>query len=333
MSEPGAAAGGAAPEIRLSPKRIATGSVLLFLVAFVLLAFARLAKPATWEFGLEVDTEVAALTLQPDTMVRWRIDGAQICSRTALVLPEASRLADAAAVCGGRRWQGWQLEAPEQVLTLSGGASVLLETTTDGLSLSLRAAEGQTLGSLEAVGSVAETTLGDALNLFWRADSSVALSFPFTATTTLGRAVSWADPRMLRSGTVSVFTADDSADQRTRVDEAGLMLGDQVTLSAETGGLWPKGFVRPTAGMASLAVVAFGQADSLSIVRYGESGYDFRPDWFARLASDPILTFWGSLLAVYMSIALGVVQFSGEKSIHRDDPRATWFRWFYRYDE
>lgn len=327
-----------ARKTELSPSRIATGSFLLSLIAYLLFLLNRVLLPDQWEFALEVETEVASVELQPGVVAQWRVDGAALCTSTDVQLAEDFALENAQAICGGRRWSGWRIDQPEQVITVQGGSVVRMELLDDRLSLSLRAESGS-LGAFEAVGTVAPVALDGAVNLFWDlTDQAGALTFPFTGTTTLGRAVSWSEGAMLRSGSVAVFTADESADRRTLVDEAALMLGDQVRLdrvrmanSAEQD-IWPKGFIR--AGEAGLLeVVAFGRADSLSIDRYGDSGYDFSPGFLARVASDPQIAFWGSMLIAYMTVVFSLIPFLEENTVAPDDAagRPRFLRWLMRY--
>lgn len=318
--------------IEISPSRLATAGFLIALLAYVLFLLSRLLAPAEWQFGLEVETEVAAIEFQPESLAQWRVDGATICSLGSFELPAAYRLEDAGAICGGRRWAGWQVGEPEQVINLNGGATAVLEVSDGWLSVSLRT-NADSLGEFATVGVIEPVALGGAINLFWNlADMTPTQTFPFTGATTLGRAVSWSDPGLLQSGTVAVYTADESADRRTQLDEAELMLGDQVRLAGvEEHGVWPKGFIRLAEGL--LSVVAFGRAESLSIDRYGDSGYDFRPAILTRLASDPLIAFWGSMLIAYMTVVFSLIPFLEEKTVSRDDAagRPRLLRWFLRY--
>ena len=142
---------------------------------------------------------------------------------------------------------------------------------------------------------------------------------------------------MLHSGNVVVYTADESADKRKMIDEAELMLGDQVRLrQPETKGRWrelllgwlepqrpwPKGFVYVTEedGEATMQVVAFGRAGSIGIERFGESGYDFEPARIRALAADPAVAFWGSILAAYMTLILSLQPFVGDPSADAKQP-------------
>jgi hypothetical protein len=304
----------------------------LALALYVVFLLSRWLAPDEWEFALEVETDVATVEFKGEGLTQWRVDGAILCSSGAFVLPEIYRFQDPREVCGGRRWSGWRLDHPEQVLTLAGGTTAMLESANGRLSMSLRT-EGPSLGEFSVVGVVEPVVLGNALNLFWDLSSTgTALTFPFSGATTLGRAVNWSQPGLLRSGTVAVFTADESADSRTQVDEAELMLGDQVRLAGDAEQhVWPKGFLSVSES-GSLAAVAFGRADSLSIDRYGESGYDFRPGFLARLGGDPLIAFWGSMLVAYMTVIFALIQILDERPVSRAD-MASRLRWLMRYRE
>ncbi len=320
-------------QTELSPSRIATGSFVLFLFVYLLFLLSRLLLPDQWEFALAVETEVVSVELQPGMVTQWRVDGATLCTSGDVKLAENHALENPRAICGGRRWSGWRLDQPEQVISVQGGSMARMELIDGRLSLSLRTG-GDSLGEIEAVGTIDPITLPGAVNLFWDLTGQAdTLTFPFAGTTTLGRAVSWSEGMMLRRGSVAVFTADESADRRTLVDEARFMLGDQVRLGqAGRQDIWPKGFIR--AGESGpLDVVAFGRADSLSIERYGDSGYDFRPGFLARLVSDPQIAFWGSLLIAYMTVVFSLIPFLEEKTVTSDDApdRPRILRWLMRY--
>lgn len=294
-------------------------------------------SPVPWEFSLEVDTEVAELRLQPDMETRWLIDGAVVCSRTRLQLPEIYRL-PSGGLCGSRAWAGWRITQPEQVLLLRGGAAVVMEFVDGRLAASLRSETEESLGTVSVTGVLEGVELGSAINLIWPLDALPVAGFPFTGATTIGRAVSWSDPRMLRGGRVAVYSADQSADQRTLVDEAELMLGDQVQLGDESSDIWPKGFVRFTdrEDQGPLQVVAFGRADSLKISRYGDNGYDFRPDYLSKLATDPGVAFWGSLLVGFIGLVVNLAGFTSEGMVRADREhlgRYRYLRWLLKYSD
>ena len=321
--------------------------MMLGIAAFITLLIIKLATPANWEFSVEASTEIAELALPRDAETRWQIDGAVLCVRGDLDLPLDLRADVSGNPCGSRLWKAWRLAAPEQVLHLSGGVSVTLQMQADGgLAMSVRpinqesesgparrseratrseaAARAKPEVRFSVVGFVEEADLGASVNLIWPQIPDRTLTFPFSGATTVGRDVAWSSDRMLRSGKIVVYTADESADKRSRVDEAELMLGDQVRLKAlepnsswpmsllgwrQSLGSWPKGFIRVNKGETSMHVVAFGRARSLLIERFGESGYEFEPGLIRKLAADPAIAFWGSVLAAYMTLILSLQPF------------------------
>ncbi len=285
-------------------------AAILVFIGFILL---RLVLPARWGFTVEAATEVAEVELPPETETRWIVDGATICTRSSIALPAAYQVESRASPCGSHAWKAWHVPEPEQVLRLNGAASVALQMRPEGgFAMSLRAAEGRSLGGFSVVGLVDDVDTGSALNLVWAEIPAEALTLPFSGATTLGRAVSWSANRMLQGGSVVVYTADESADKRSMVDEATLMLGDQVRLGEpEPGRAWPKGFIRVQHGAATMDVVAFGLANSLRIERFGESGYEFKPGLIRKMAADPAVPFWGSVLAAYMTLILSLQPFVG----------------------
>jgi hypothetical protein len=209
-----------------------------------------------------------------------------------------------------------------------------------GFAVSLRLPQGKSLGGYSIVGEdkVDDVDLGSAVNLIWTEVPKHSLTLPFSGEMTLGRAVSWFDTRVLHSGDVVVYTADESADKRKMIDEAELMLGDQVQLQAPQSKPywlrplppwpelehpwrapsrpWPKGFVYVSVedGGDTMQVVAFGRAGSIGIERFGESGYDFEPARMRALAADPGVAFWGSILAAYMTLILSLQPFVGSET-------------------
>jgi len=293
--------------------KLSVAAMMIFIIMFIGFIFYRLAIPSKWEFSIEATTEVANINLRPGTETRWLVDGAVICSRDVLELPERYRLSSADSPCGRRAWHAWRSTDPEQLLRLNGGASATLQLRPEGgLAMSLRAEDGASLGGYSVVSVVEDVDLDSAVNLIWTDIPPQSLTLPFSGATTLGRAVSWSDTRLLHGGNVVVYTADESADKRTKVDEAALMLGDQVSLGEpEPDHAWPKGFVRVAGGEDAMQVVAFGRASSLRIERFGESGYDFKPGPIRALAADPAVAFWGSVLAAFMTLILSLQPFVG----------------------
>lgn len=298
----------------VSKWKVAIAVMVLGIAAFLVFLLVKFSLPANWEFSVEASTEIADIELPPATETRWQVDDAIVCVRGDLDLPTDYRLDLRDSPCGSRAWKAWRVTAPEQVLRLSGDATITLQMLPDGgLAMSVRAAEAASAGTFSVVGLVEDADIGAAANLIWPQVPERTLTFPFSGATTVGRAVAWSTNRMLRGGKVVVYTADESADKRSEVDEAALMLGDQVRLEApEAGRAWPKGFIRVNKGDGSMHVVAFGRANSLFIERFGESGYDFRPGPIRKLAADPAIAFWGSVLAAYMTLVLSLQPFVSE---------------------
>lgn len=302
------------PVAPISAWRVSVSAMFAFIVVYIAFVFWRAIVPAEWEFSIEAETEVAEINLRPKARTQWQVDGAVICVRGDLAIDMSFKLDRGQSPCGSRAWRAWKISAPEQVLELDGDASATLSLRPEGgLALSLRAREGGTLGTFSVVGLVEDAALGDAVNLIWTEIPAQSLTFPFSGATTLGRAVGWSNVGMLRAGTVSIFTADESADKRTLVDETHLMLGDQIRLGDKArDDTWPKGFARLSPDDGIMRVVAFGRADSLRIERYGESGYDLKPGRLRKLVSDPTVAFLGSLLVAYMTLILALQPFVDE---------------------
>jgi hypothetical protein len=300
---------------RVSKWRVLVALMFAFILAYLAFVLWRAAVPAQWVFSIEVETEVAEIDLPPATRTQWQVDGVVLCARGTLELADEFRVDPSASPCSSRAWRAYRVAAPEQVLELEGDANASLNRMPEGgLAISLRAPEGTSLGRFSVVGVVDDVALGESVNLIWPEIPAQSLTFPFSGSTTLGRAVGWSNVGMLRGGTVSIYTADESADKRTLVDETALMLGDQVRLGDVDGGeSFPKGFARISAADDVMHIVAFGRADRLRIDRYGESGYELKPGRFRKLASDPAVAFFGSLLAAYMTLILALQPFADTK--------------------
>jgi len=321
-----------APQTPISKWRLVVASMFIAIFLFVGLAFFRSMMPANWEFSIEAATEVAEIFLPPKSTTHWQVDGATICARRALELPQKFQLKGHENPCGGRAWIGWSVPHPEQVLELHGDVTVVMQVDANGrFAMSLRSANNASLGLLSVVGLFEDVILHSELNLIWSELPAQPITLPFSGATTLGRTVSWAGVGMLRSGNIVVYTADDSADRRTKVDDAKLMLGDQVGLEIPGADeAWPKGFIRIYSGDKTMKVVAFGRADSLRIERYGESGYHFAPGPIAKLLSDATIGFLGSLLGAYITLVLSLQPFV-EGNTGNLPPATIWQRfqsWF-----
>ena len=328
MADAEAEVEGAQPPV--SAWKLGVTGMMLGIAGFILLILLRMLLPANWEFSIEATTDIVELQLPPGVQTQWQVDGALICSRQALDMDAAYRLDSAREPCGSAAWSAWRVPGPEQVVTVEGGTRVVVQWQPDGsLAMSLRAPADANAGRYSVVGVVEDVALGRTVNLIWSTVPARALTLPFSGATTLGRAVGWSSVGMLRSGSIVVYTADESADKRTRVEETTLMLGDQIQLDEPgRGEPWPKGFVRVEANADAMQIVAFGRANSLRIDRFGESGYDFRPGVLRSLAADPLIAFWGSILAAYMTLILSLQPFVGADD-KGDVPVATdWLKRF-----
>jgi len=307
--------------------------MMLGIIVFLLFILYRVVMPARWEFSIEAETETVEIELPPRSETRWQVDGAIVCSRRALGLPDEFRLAAAASPCGSRAWRAYASDAPEQIVRLDGAQTVSIQVEPEGgVVMSLRADGDASLGRYSVVGVVDDVDLGTAVNLIWPEVPPQSITLPFSGAMTVGRAVGWSATRMLKGGSAVVYTADESADKRTRVDEADFMLGDQVRLDRPgTGQTWPKGFVRADPGQDLMQVVAFGRAASLKIERFGESGYDFRPGPLRKVAADPTIAFWGSILAAYMTLVLSLQPFVGTEAGDDGGPATDLLKRFNRW--
>ncbi len=339
--------GDGAPERpRISRYRVLVALMFGFIAAFVLFVFWRGVLPASWHFSIEAETEIVEIKLRPDTQTLWQVDGAVLCVRDAIKLDSSFKLDGDDSPCRGRGWTAWHITDPtidfelEQVIELEGDTAAMIELREDGrVAVSLRAGkddkeQDRKLGTFSVVGLVEDMSLGNAANLVWTKPPARSVKFPFSGSTTLGRTVSWSSVGVLRSGNVAIYTADESADKRRRVDETALVLGDQVHLAAPTDKKipWPKGFARIQPGADVIQVVAFGEAIGLRIERYGESGYELKPDNLRKLLADPMVALLGSLLAAYMTFILALQPFvdDGKQAGPATDMLEQFKRWIRR---
>jgi hypothetical protein len=282
-----------------------------------------------WVFNVQAQTQVVEVITPPDREIRWRIDGATVCLRRPLETIAGTTLAvPSDTACG--RWQGYRTTDPEQTLILRGAVQATLETHADRtLFLSLRTQKDreatidedepalETGAWLSFTDGTPDIPLaqGDRLrvNLVfpYTGDSTPRGDrvFPFSGDTTLGRDVNWAGSSLLTSGAIQVYTADESPDKRLPVDEAELLLGDQVRLEPRRHKdrySYPKGFIRLAPGAQQFDVIAFGAADRVRIERFGDNGYNFRPGWYSPLVHDPIFILVATIFIAVISLITSV---------------------------
>jgi hypothetical protein len=305
--------------------------------SFILLFAYRFPVPVGWEYTVSASTEVLELELPAGSETRWLIDGAIICSRKKLADGAYQLGASAQSPCPGRAWSAYQLSGvQEQVLTLNVPVAVATDTdkpplrimmeidSAGTLAMIIRGTKmGERVGSLSSVELDSDIELQSPVNLIWKTGATTAgiaeLVFPFSGEVNIGRDIAWSDSRMLRNGTVSVFTASDKIEaNRTLMDEAELVLGDQVrldhTVSRDNRKIWPKGFVRHSlTGVpdAVIDVVAFGRADDILIQRFGDNGYSFKPGFWRRVLRDPVLSITGSALLIFLGVLGQIADVAG----------------------
>lgn len=286
---------------------------LLVIAMVILVAWALLSRQP-WPFSISADTEHVTLNLAGDVETNWRVDGALLCVRAAtaeLPLPPAA----APGPCPGRRWRGFDLrEISEVALRLPAvpgatqGYTARLDVDGDGgLAVQLDAGETPAPAQLYAEGGSPLALHGDLLLVFPPPGSGQPLGrvlLPFSGTGSIGRDVAWHEPTLLRGGSVAVYTrSDEAAGGRDLVASTDLLPGDRVDLSQgqPVGNPVAKGFVHydllpEPDGPPIMRVVAFGEADSVRIVRYGDQGYGLSPGLVARLTRHSAVATWAVLL-------------------------------------
>ena len=125
---------------------------------------------------------------------------------------------------------------------------------------------------------------------------------------------------MLTQGSVQIYTSDESPDRRMLVDETELLLGDQLRLVhviRDEKRMYPKGFIRFSAEQTYLDVIAFGAADRVIIERYGDNGYNFRPNKLLLLIHDPLFVLVATIFLALIALITSVASVSGKKKVSK----------------
>jgi hypothetical protein len=307
-------------------------SLPLLVIALVgLVAWALLSRQP-WPFSVEAQSEHVTLLLTPELETNWRIDGALLCLRAGELPAQVTGALPAlegASPCPGRRWRAFDLRGlRESTLRLpamprtDAAYSARIDVADDG-SLALQVSgEGDGLAPVELLpgGELAPLDLGHAVILHFPAQdaeqSPRRILLPFAGVGSIGKDVSWREPTLLRSGTVSLYTrSDEAAGGRDLVTTTQLLPGDRVDLGqrSQAGGLMTKGFVHfdllPARDEpAAMTVVALGEAESVQIVRFGDQGHSFSPGLLARLTRHSAVSTWAVL----------IVSLLGFMSIYKD---------------
>jgi len=278
-------------------------------------------KPHQWIFNVQAQSRIVELVTPAENETKWRINNAILCVRGKLELPVAKfkPLVSENTICGGRRWSGFYMSDPEQTLVLTGAVNAVFELRSDSLFLALRVprARGESPARKRVpAGDDGTTGLPSSVALsFTDGSPDIHLNqggqlhvnivfpaggeketaeriFPFIADTTIGRDVNWTGTSLLTNGHIDVYTADISPDKRKLVDEAELLLGDQLRLypmTRDAMAVYPKGFVRVDPKSDAMDIIAFGAADRVRIERFGDNGYDFKPGLLLLLLNDQAL--------------------------------------------
>jgi hypothetical protein len=310
----------------------------LLIVYWLVLVYDAAFTPPSWYYSVSARSEAASLTLPADRETSWRIEGATVCSTAEL--PGLELAEGEAAPCGSRRWQAYKLPVGEEQVLVLGGATapgtlieIGLETHSGrGLMVSIRGAGEDTgIGTLRLVDEGKDLSIRGQINLVWPdAAGPRNLVFPFIADRVrVGRDVTWSDASLLHEGRMEIFSAsDENLSKRMRIEETELLPGDQIRLERYEGEtpLQPKGFLRldrAGAGEASgtLTAVVFGRAESVKIERFGDSGYDFRPPWWAGISQNQRLITVSTLIAGLLGLLGGYAAF---RDIHARSPNKAW---------
>jgi hypothetical protein len=313
----------------------------ILMAAFLYQLFAYWRVPPSWYFSIDARTQTASLVLPVARQTEWRIEGAVLCAQVETLGSLARQKSPGANPCGSSRWHAFALpEGQEQVLVVGGQGDrhgpdleVTMEVRDDnGLQLALRqVGSGANVGLLRLNDQGEEIPLAAPLHLVWPGqDRPRDLIFPFTANRVrVGRDVSWSDSTLLNEGRLAVFTAsEDRLTKRALVEEVTLLPGDQVRMEIHAGRsvFQPKGFLRfertPLAeGSPTLTAVAFGRAESIRIERFGDSGYDFKPRWWAGLLQNSTILILTGAIGGLLGLLGG---HSALRELRSRSPRRAW---------
>jgi hypothetical protein len=309
----------------------------LLIAYWLILVYEATFTPPSWYYSVSARSEAASLALPADRETSWRIEGAIVCSTAEL--PGLAPADGEGAACGSRRWQAYRLpDGEEQVLVLGGGGApgTAIEIGMEAgparrLLVSIRGGDASGVGTLRLVDQGEDVPLGRQINLVWPdAAGPRNLVFPFIADRVrVGRDVTWSDAALLHEGRMEIFTAsDENLSKRMRIEETELLPGDQIRLERYEGEtpLQPKGFLRldrthADEASGTLTAVVFGRAESVKIERFGDSGYDFRPPWWAGISQNQRLITVSTLIAGLLGLLGGYAAF---RDIHARSPNKAW---------
>lgn len=303
---------------------------LLVLAIVALIAWALFSRQP-WPFSVEADAEHATLVLARDLETHWRVDGALLCVRANSGTPPLPALGSGISPCPSRRWRAYDLRDLDEVALripanprAESGAVVHLDVEPDGaLAIQISGPEDEGLDVQILVAEGEPLSVGRELLLHFPVPAAGEplrrILLPFSGAGSIGKDVSWREPALLRSGVVSLYTrSDESAGGRDLVASTQLLPGDRIDLgesgSQRTG--MTKGFVHfdllpGISAPPALRVVAFGEADAVRIVRYGEQGYSFSPGLLVRITRHRAVSTW--VVLIFSALGLMAVYREGSE--------------------
>ncbi len=298
--------------------------LIILLIAFLFMAV--ILRPAPWSYAIDVRSQTAVVFPSPRLDTEWRVDGGTVCTRSR----SAESSSEENNLCGSSRWRLVEAGGPEAVIIMRSIAGTLPEKTNTDDSTGSRnehpysarfdwTPEGAMVLRLTpnhpsarltlARPDGTETHLDEATTVtFPRSGSPSRLVFPFTGETLIGDDARAGSTSILQSGQLSIFSqTDETITGRAEVDSVRFLPGDRLHLKAGERSI-PRGFLYVETGNSesnessdssrdAMTIVAFGHAESLRVIRYGEAGIVFRPSLWAELTRPrPANTLIGMLL-------------------------------------
>jgi len=268
-------------------------AILALLFIGLLVTFFRSIRDVNWIYSIDSNTDTAHLKTINKNQVSWRIDDANICIRDKI---EDSQLHQVSDRCKGR-WNELLVDTNELTITFDTKVDIKIDSKDSLLRVYVES-DSESVGTLNNATASSSITLPSRTILFLDTSEN-SYTLPFIGRIDLGSNVNHSETMFLRDGTISIYSADESVDKRTKIDELDLIFGDQVSLSVN-GTKYkkniPHGIVKAEDNKP-LKVVAFGNAKSILIERYGENSIKFEPTYIGAMKSDHwYLTFINLLL-------------------------------------
>lgn len=290
----------------------------ILLATLALVAYS-LFSSQPWPYALHAQAGQISLSPVAAGQTRWSLEGATVCLRRAAAIEHSVPMTYSSDACSSARWVELDLSGFDDPMLQfegvgrAGQAEVRFDLRLEGgLALSVRSADGG-LSLVSASGQGA--ALGQEMIALFPAVGEAEAAwaservFPFAGSVRIGNDARTGTSGLLRAGDLSIYTrSDDSISGRGLVDSVALLPGDRVELSTVAGAVSrpSRGFIHvdllqplPEQAAAGLSLVAFGHAEDVRIVRFGEQTQAFQPSLWARLSRNAVLGSWvAALLAV-----------------------------------